>query len=92
MKTIVIVNIVVFIIAVSIAMYIELNPKKWQTWLLGLYGFLSFLLLGLVGKAGLYESIMLGAVGVAMVVGGIITYQNRERAKKWLKEHSEDEE
>ena len=92
MKTIAIVNIVVFIIAVSIAMYIELNPKKWQTWLLSLYGFLSFFFVGMVGKQGVYESVILGAVGVAIVFGGIITYLNRERAQKWLREHEEKEE
>lgn len=92
MKTIATANIIVFIIVVSIAMYIGLSPKKWRTWLLSLYGFLSFFLLGIVGKESLYEAVMLGAVGVVIVFGGMITFWNRERAKKWLKEHGENDE
>lgn len=87
MKAIAIVNMVVFIVVVSIAIYIELDPKKWQTWLLSLYGFVSFFLLGMIGNQDLYESVLLGVVGVAIVLGVIITYWNRERAKKWLQEH-----
>ena len=89
MKTIATANILVFIVVVSIAMYTELNLQKWRTWLLGLYGFLSFFLLGIVGKQDLYKCIILGAVGVVIVLGGIITYWNRERARKWLREREE---
>jgi hypothetical protein len=93
MKTIATVNAVIFGIVCAIAIYFGLDPKKWQTWLLGLYGFLSFFLVGIVGTGNFYESVKVGAiVTFALTFGGIITYWNRERAKKWLKEHGGDEE
>lgn len=93
MKTLATVNGVTFIIVLSIAIYLGLDPKKWQTWLLSLYGFLTFFLAGIVGTGNFYESIKVGIIAtVALIFGGIITYWNRERAKKWLKEHGENEE
>ena len=92
MKTIATVNGVIFVIAISIAIYIGLDPKKWQTWLLSLYGFLTFFLAGIVGTGNFYESIKAGTVGTFLIIfTGIITYWNRERAKKWLSEHEENE-
>ena len=92
MKTVAIVNLVIFLIVYGVAVFIGIDPKKWQTWWLGLYGFLTLFLVGIVGTGNVYESIKAGAIGVALIFGGIITYWNRERAKKWLKEHGEDEE
>jgi len=93
MKTVATGNAVIFAIVCAIAIYLGLDPKKWQTWLLSLYGFLSFLLLGIVGTGNFYESIKVAAIATfAVIFGGIITYWNRERAKKWLKEHGENEE
>lgn len=91
MKTVATANGVIFIIILSIAIYIGLNPKKWQTWLLSLYGFLTFFLAGIVGTGNFYESIKAGALGIAVIFGGIVTYWNRERARKWLQEHEEKE-
>jgi hypothetical protein len=93
MKTLATVNGVVFAIVCAIAIYLGLDPKKWQTWLLTLYGFLTFSLVGMAGIHNFYEAVKLGViVTFALVFGGIITYWNRERAKKWLKEHYKDEE
>ena len=93
MKTLATVNGVIFMIFLSIAIYRGLDPKKWQTWLLSLYGFLTFFLAGIVGTGNLYESIKIGIIATfALIFGGIITYWNRERAKKWLREHYEEEE
>jgi hypothetical protein len=93
MKTIATVNGVIFTLVISIAVYLGLDPKKWQTWLLGLYGFLSFLLVGIVGTGNFYKAVAVGAIVTsALIFGGIVTFWNRERAKKWLKEHGEDEE
>jgi len=91
MKTVAIVNLGIFLIVYGIAMYLGLNPKKWQTWLLGLYGFLTLFLVGIVGTGNFYESIKAGALGIAVIFGGIVTYWNRERARKWLQEHEEKE-
>jgi len=88
MKTIATVSGVVFAIVLGIAIYIGLDPKKWQTWFLSLYGFLTFFLVGIVGTGNVYEAVKVGAiVTFALIFGGIITFWNRERAKKWLKEH-----
>jgi type II secretory pathway component PulF len=93
MKTVATVNLVIFAIVCAIAMYLGIAPKKWQTWLLSLYSFLSFFFVGIVGTGNFYESVAVGAiVTFALIFGGIITYWNRERAEKWLKEHGEDEE
>ena len=88
MKSIATVNGVIFVIVCAIAIYLGLDPKKWQTWLLSLYGFLTFFLAGIVGTGNLYESVAVGAIGTfAVILGGIIEYWNRERARKWPKEH-----
>jgi len=87
-KTIATVNVVIFSIVGAIAIYLGFDPKKWQTWLLSLYGFLSFFLVGMVGTGNFYDSVAVGAiVTLAMVIVGVTTYWNRERARKWLKEH-----
>lgn len=92
MKTVATVSVVVFAIVWGIAIYIGLDPKKWQTWLLGLYGFLTFFLVGIVGTGNFYESVKVGAIATfAFTFGGIITYWNRERARKWLQEHEASE-
>jgi Na+/H+ antiporter NhaD/arsenite permease-like protein len=93
MKTVATVNVVIFVIVISIAMYIGLDPKKWQIWLLSLYGFLTFFLAGIVGTGNFYESIIIGAIATfALIFGGIIEYWNRERAKNWLREQEKEEE
>lgn len=92
MKTVATGNVVVFLVVYGIVVYIGINPKKWQTWLLGLYGFLTFFLAGIVGTGNFYESIKAGAIGIALIFGGIITYWNRERAKKWFGEQEKQEE
>lgn len=93
MKTVATANLVIFAIVCAIAIYLGLDPKKWQTWLLSLYGFLSLFLIGIVGTGNVYESVIVGAITTfAVIFGGIITFWNRERAKRWLKEHGENEE
>jgi hypothetical protein len=88
MKTLATLNGVIFLIILSIAIYLGLNPKKWQTWLLSLYGFLTFFLAGMAGTRNFHESIKVGIIATfALIFGGIVTYWNRERAKKWLDEH-----
>jgi hypothetical protein len=93
MKTVAIVNGILFTIVISIAIYLGLDPKKRQTWLLSLYSFLTFFLAGIITTGNVYESIKLGAfVTFALMFGGIITYWNRERAKKWLKDQGKVDE
>ena len=93
MKAVATMNAVIFAIVGAIAIYLGLDPKKWQSWLLGVYGFLTFLLLGMAGTGNVYESVKLGAIGTfAIMFVGVTTYWNRERAKRWFKEHGESDE
>lgn len=93
MKTVATVNVVIFAIVCAVAVYLGVDPKKWQTWLLSLYAFMTFFLVAIVGKGDVYEAIKIGAiVTFALIFGGILTYWNRERAKRWLNEHNENEE
>jgi hypothetical protein len=93
MKTAVIVNGIIFTLIISIAIYLGLDPKKWQTWLLSLYGFLTFFLVGIVGTGNFYESVKLGVIiTFALIFGGTMTFWSRECAKKWLREQERKEE
>ena len=92
MKTVATVNVVIFGIVSAIGIYLGIDPKKWQTWLLSLYGFLTFFLVGIAGTGNFYESVKLGVlVTFAFTFGGIITFWNRERARKWLQEQEAKE-
>lgn len=87
MKTLATANGVIFAIVCAVAIYLGLDPKKWRTWFLTLYSFLTFFLVGMVATEDFYEAVQLGAiVTFALVFGGIVTYWNRERARKWLDE------
>jgi hypothetical protein len=88
MKTLATLSVVIFAIVFAITIYIGLDLKKWQTWLFGVYGFLTFFLVGLIGTGNVIESIKVGAiVAFATIFVGVTTSWNRERAKKWLREH-----
>lgn len=88
MKTLATVIGVIFVIISAIVIYIGLDLKKWQSWLFGVYGFLTFLLVGLVGTGNIVESIKVAAiVAFATMFVGVTMRWNRERAKKWLREH-----
>lgn len=78
MKTLATVIGVIFIIVSAIAIYVGLDLKKMgKTWLFGVYGFLTFLLTGLVGTGNIIESIKVGAiVAFATVFVGVTTRWN----------------
>jgi hypothetical protein len=52
MGKIIIADIIVFVIVCAICTIIGLDLKKWQSWLAGLYGFLSGCLIGFLSEAG----------------------------------------
>jgi Na+/H+-dicarboxylate symporter len=92
MKTIATFNAIICALVFARAVYLGLDPKKWQTWLIGLYCFLSLFFAGIVGTGNSFESGKVGAIiTFALVFGGIITYWSRERAKKWLIDHHKEE-
>lgn len=93
MKIVATVGVVIFAIVSIIAVYIGLDLKKWQSWLFGVYGFLTFLLVGLVGTGNIYESVKIGAiVALATMFVGVTARWTRERAKNWLREQEKEEE
>jgi len=93
MKTVATMSTVIFAIIFVLTIYTGLDIKKWQSWLFGVYGFLTFFLVGMVGTGDIYESVKVGTiVAFATVLVGVTTRWNRERAKKWLKEQEKQEE
>ena len=87
MKIVATVNVIIFIIAYGIAIYIGVDLKKWWSRLLSLYCFLTFFFIGIVGTREFYESMKIGVIATfVFIIGGAITYWNRERARKWLHE------
>ena len=93
METLVTINGVVFAIVIAVTIYLGLDPKKQSTWLVSLYGFLTFFLVGLSKRGDFFESVILSIVLTSILVGGgTIIYRNRERAKEWLREQEKQEE
>jgi hypothetical protein len=62
MKTFATVIAVVFAVVAGIAVSIGFDLKRWQSWSFGVYGFLTFFLVGLVGTGNVIESIKIGVV------------------------------
>jgi hypothetical protein len=93
MKTLAMVNGVIFVIVTGIAVSIGFDVKKWHSWLFGAYGFLTFFLVGLVGTGNIIESIKIGIiVAFVTIFIGMTTRWTRERAKNWLREQDKKEE
>ena len=70
-------NALVFIVVSAICVFIGLDLKKWSSWFLGLYGFLSGLLFGFL-RSGLLLGLQGGALlAFVALFGGGMTYRNR---------------
>ena len=92
METLVTVNVVIFVIAGGIAVAIGLDLKKWYSWLIGAYGFLTFFLVGLVVTGSIHEAVKAGALSAFITMfGGATTRWNKELTKKWLREYKKKE-
>jgi hypothetical protein len=93
MKTIAAINGVIYIIVSALTIFRGADPKKWQIWLVTIYSFMTFFLVGIAGTGSFYEAVKI-AILAALVFSfvGITTFWNRERAKKWLKEHGQSDE
>lgn len=70
METIVIANLIVFMIISTMVVFIGLDLKKWTSWLYGLYGLISGFLLGL-----LYAN-ALGGFGLGILFGFAVMYSS----------------
>ena len=94
METIVLVNSVIFIIFSGICIFIGLNPKKWYSWLFGLYGFFSGFSFGYM-RAGMSLGLQIGFLfSLIIMSGGIMMRRQRQNysdiAEQWVLHNSQD--
>lgn len=93
MKTLLTLNIIVFAIVAGAEFIFGFDPKKWHTWLFGVYGFLSILGFGLSETGRIDESLMASSIVIlALMFIGVTTRWSRERAKKYLRERYKEDE
>jgi hypothetical protein len=82
MSTIVNINFIVYLITCGSAIFVGLDLKKWRSWLLGLYGFISGYLFGLL-KSDTSGGLVMGALFAFVIIyGGATSYWHRQRFKK----------
>ncbi len=81
MRTILLINSIVFIIIGSMIIYIGVDLKKRTSWLWGAYGLISGFLVGLLW-ADLVQAILIGIIFTFVIMyGGAITHWHRQRFK-----------
>jgi len=71
-----------FVIVGLIGIFIGLDPKKWASWLFGVYGFVSGFLIGFL-RDDVSAGLKLGLLcAVAVMWGGVTTRWQKQRSKK----------
>ena len=81
METIALVILFAFMVVSAICVSIGLDPKKWFSWLLGLYGFLSGFLASFIRPEGgdIGTRLVMGAIFAFIILfGGATRYQQRQ--------------
>lgn len=82
MEILVNLNVCVFVIVVVICTYNGLDLKKWSSWLYGLYGLITGLLMGLM-RVNFKGGLQLGLLfAFAVLYGGATTRWHKQRYKK----------
>lgn len=82
METIVLAIFWVFVIVGLIGIFIGLDPKKWASWLYGVYGFVSGVLIGFL-RDDVSAGLKLGPLfAVSVMWGGVTTHWQKQRVKK----------
>jgi hypothetical protein len=82
MDIIISVNIFVFLIVCFIGVLIGLDPKKWSSWLYGLYGFITGSSIGFL-REGASLDLQVGAgLAFAVMAGGIMIHWTKQRYTK----------
>lgn len=94
MEKIIIANLFVFLIVTFICTIIGLDLKKWQSWLAGLYGFLSGCLIGFLIEDG-SPSWQLGLIfAIVIMSSGAVMRQYRlyyrKAGEEWLTRYGQD--
>lgn len=95
MGKLIIANLVLYLVVSFIATFVGLNPKKWPSWLLGGYGFISGSLLGFVVESN-SPSWQVGLLsgGLAMYISAMTHWQRRHfgnEASSWLEKYGDEE-
>lgn len=81
METIILANIIVCILVGGVCVFVGLDLKKWSSWLLGLYGFVSGFAIGFI-KGGLSVGLQVGILlAFAILFGGATTRWQRQKLK-----------
>lgn len=66
--------------------------KKKYSWILGLYLFVSFFFVGLVGTGNINEAVKAGMlISFLAIFGGALMRWSREGAEKWLSNQDKEE-
>lgn len=94
MKILALANLIVFLIVYVISVFIGFDPKKWPSWLLGLYVFFSGSLTGFLRDGGSFD-ILMGLIFVLVVLSsGVVTRWQRQyygkKAEPWLRQHGQE--
>jgi len=87
MKTVVIVvSLVVLIWMGFVVSFQGLDLRKWSSWLYGVTGFLSGLVLGFVLSSSLIEGLKMGAISAFMILlGGVARRRHNQKYKGMAK-------
>ena len=71
-------NAFVFIMIATHSLWIGLDPKRWQSWLLSVYGLFTFLLAGIEAE-NIYKSLEVGAIITFVIMfGSVIKFWIRQ--------------
>jgi hypothetical protein len=83
METIILINLILFLIVFSIRTFIGLDVRKWTSWLYGLYGFFSGFWCSFIREdAEMSSRLLLGALfAFAIMYIGAFVRVNRQRYK-----------
>ncbi len=101
MENIILVNFIVFMVIGSVFVFIGLDLKKWYSWLIGLYGFLSGLGFGFISSGNssgfnIELGLQVGLIMAFMSMYGGATIRHyrqrfgKEAARDWLARYGQN--
>ncbi len=82
MKTIAMINFYILVIIGTTAVYVGLDLRKWHSWIIGLYGFVSGFLIGLLWVDTKGALITGGLFALGVLYGGATTRWHMQRDKE----------
>ena len=95
MESIILANTAIFVIIASVGAFIGFDLRKWSSWLLGLYGFISGSLIGFLERDTTLDYQLGVLFALVMMSAGAMNRWHRQRykgiAEGWLEQHGQDE-